>query len=590
MLELVSLSYQSSRRAAEPLPVLDALSFRVPGGHLMAVLGATGSGKSVLLRTMAGLLRVGAGAVLWNGRDVTQNLWRPNEVALVTGQDAALQPSMSVKEHVVCALMLQVAGISKRDAVVKADRLVLLCGLDTVTGVRVSDLSVAQRRRLSLAIALAGDPLMVLCDDFMAGVDPRSQRELGALLQMVARESKHRVVINATQSLAELAVYDSVLVLHEGRGCFHGPGRAITHYFSIPHTEDLYHRLAKRPSQRWQDSWNRHRDSYYAAFKLMASGAATESDLGTASDDDDGQPNDGRLRLGRGPESQDEEKAEPDVPAPQPRAGTMTQVAVLMRRRWTLFRRSKRDWWIHALLIIGMPLLALAFSWPHREVLHLLHNPEWRPAADQAVRIASFAIGFTLLQMLMVTGMAVFNGSREVAGERTIWQREHHAGLRSSAYVLSKLFYVGVLALLQAVGVGMIFDVITSGLPGNGALRVALLLLTGVAFNAICLGLSAWSKTAEQASSRGWFIAFLQAPLSGAILVLPAGISQIFQPLATAFYGWSGSMETLKGSAIFTAVDSINGTWFTVPSLAVLMLLIHTAVGLMLFITGLRRR
>ena len=589
MLELVSVSFQSPRRAPEPLPVLDALSFRVPGGHLMAVLGATGSGKSVLLATVAGQLRLGAGAILWNGRDVTQNRWRPNEVALVTGDDAALQPSMSVKEHVVCALMLQVGGITKRDAVVKADALVLLCGLDTVTSVRVSDLSAPQRRRLSLAIALAGDPLLVLCDDFMAGLDPRSQRELGALLQLVAKENAFRVVVNATQSLAELSAYDTVLVLHEGRVCFHGPGRAITHYFSIPHTEDLYHRLAKRPSQRWQDSWNRHADSYYAAFKLRA-GAASESDLGAASDDDEDRANDGRLRLGRGPEPEDEEKAEPQAPAPVARAGLGTQVAVLMRRRWTLMRRSKREWWIHALLIVGMPLLALLLSWGQREVLHQLHNPEWRPANDQLVRVASFAIGFTLLQMLMVAGMAVFNGAREVAGEKALWLREHQSGLRSSAYVLSKVFYVGFLALLQGFGVAVVFDVVTSGLPGNSALRVALLLLTGIAFNALVLGLSAWSRTAAQGAARGWALAFVQAPLSGAVLALPSVLGHAVQPVVTAYYGWAGSMETLKGTALFPGVDLVNGTWFTVPSVAVVMLLVHAVIGLLLLITGLRRR
>ena len=147
MLELVSLSHQLIRRGAEPLAVLDAISFRLPGGHLMGLVGATGSGKSVLLRTMAGTVRVQAGAVLWNGRDVTQNLWRPNEVALVTGDEGSLQPLMSVKEHVVCAIMLQVGGISKRDAVIKADRLVLFCGLDAVTGVRARDLTGVQRRR-----------------------------------------------------------------------------------------------------------------------------------------------------------------------------------------------------------------------------------------------------------------------------------------------------------------------------------------------------------------------------------------------------------------------------------------------------------
>lgn len=592
MLELVSLSHQLIRRGKEPLAVLDAVSFRLPGGHLMGLVGATGSGKSVLLRTMAGTVRVQAGAVLWNGRDVTQNLWRPNEVALVTCDDASLQPLMSVKEHVVCAIMLQVGGISKRDAVIKADRLVLFCGLDTVTGVRVRDLTAVQRRRLLLALALAGDPLLVLCDDFMAGVDPRSQRELGALLQLVARENPNRVVINATQTLAELSAYDTVLVLHEGRGCFHGPGRAITHYFSIPHTEDLYHRLAKRPSQRWQDSWNRHRDSYYGAFKLMSGMGASEAELAAASDEDeDSRSEPGRLRLGRGPEPEDEEASKAStIPPPVERAGLGTQLAVLMRRRWTLFRRNKSEWWSHALLLIGLPLVGLILSWGFRGSLKLLHNPDWKPSATEAPALAGFAIGLTLLQVLMVMGAGVLNASREIADERSIWHREHFSGLRSWSFVLSKVLHVGTIALLQAFAIGLVFDLFTTGFPGNGALRVGLLALTGLAFNFLCLGISAWSRTSDKATSRAWCLAFLQAPLSGAILALPAPLGSVLQPLTTAFYGWSGSIETLKGSVLFEPITAFNGTWFATPVVAVILLLIHAGVGLSFVISGLRRR
>lgn len=591
MLELVSISHHLPRRGTEPLTVLDSISFRVPGGHLLGLLGATGSGKSALLRIMSGLQRAQAGAVLWHGRDVTQNLWRPNEMALVTNDESALISQMNVKEHLVAALLLQVGGISRRDAVVKAEKVALLCGLDTVHTVCVMDLTVPQRRRLALAIALAGDPLLVLCDDFMAGIDPKSQRELAALLQLVAKESPYRVVINATQSLADLQAYDTVIVMNEGRVCFHGPGRAITHYFSIPHTEDLYLRLAKRPSTRWQDSWNRHRDSYYAAFKLLAGPAASESELAAASDDDeDGKKDDGRLRLGRGPDPEViEEKPEIIVPLPAARPGTGTQVAVLMRRRWTLFRRSKFQWWSQAALIIGLPLVIIAFSWGHRDALHQLHNPEWRPAGTQLPSLAAFAIGITLIQVLMITGLAVVNGAREIASERSIWQREHLSGVRSLSYSLSKVLFVGALLLVQVFGIGMVFDLVTSGLPGSGALRVSLLFFSAVAFNALVLGISAWSRTGDQAASRAWLLAFLQAPLSSAILALPIGLSTLLQPLTTAFYSWSGSMDTLKHSALFEGITAANATWFAAPSTAIFVLIGHALVGLALLSSGLRR-
>lgn len=590
MIELVSLSHLFPRRGSEPLSVLDNISLRLPGGHLLAVLGANESGKSVLLRVLAGVLKPQAGAILWNGRDVTQNRWHPNEVGYVSNDASSLQPLMSVKEHVVCAMLLQLGSASKRDIVIKADQLLVFCGLDTVSGVRVESLDPSQKRRLLLAIALVAEPLLVLCDDFTDGLDPKSERELAALLQLVARAHPHRVVLNATQSLAELGAYDTVAVLHQGRVCFHGPGRALTHYFSIPHTEDLYQRLAKRPSQRWQDSWNRHRDSYYAAFKLMSGTTSTEAELAAASDDDDGKTTPDRLRLGGSaePETMDE-AGKPAVPEPAPLAGLGTQVSVLLKRRWTVFRRSKRDWRTHIALLVGLPLLAAAFGAAQRGSLAMLRQPDAVLTPEVVTRVGVFAAGFIALQVLMVIAMAVMNGAREVASERRVWVRERFCGLRPAAYVVSKLLLVLALVLMQSLWLGLFVDAVIGGLPGNGAMRVLLLLFTSLAFTLLSLGTSALSSTADLAAARTWALAFLQIPLSGALLALPAGVNTIVQPFITAYYGWSGSVDTLKGTALFPVLEAVNGTWFATPNLALGMLVVHMIVGVMMLLIGLRR-
>lgn len=77
------------------------------------------------------------------------------------------------------------------------------------------------------------------------------QQELVALLKFVTEDLPGRIVIHATETLGNLASYDSVLILHEGRVCFHGPPRALTHYFSISTVDELYPRLAQRPAERW---------------------------------------------------------------------------------------------------------------------------------------------------------------------------------------------------------------------------------------------------------------------------------------------------------------------------------------------------
>ncbi|MDB6137150.1 MAG: ABC-type multidrug transport system, ATPase component [Verrucomicrobiaceae bacterium] len=591
MLELINLSHHVQRRGTEPLTVLDHVSMTAPGGHLLAVLGAACSGKTTLIHTLAGLRRVQSGEVVWHGRETTKQPFHPNEIGYVSGDDSSLHDLLSVKENIVGALLLRVGGISKRDALVRADKLMLFCGLDNLAGQRASTLTAPMRRRLSLAMALAPDPLLILCDDFTDGIDPKAERELAALLQLAAKENPRRLVINATQNLAKLSVYDSVVVLHEGRVCFHGPGRALTHYFSVPQIEDLYQRLAKRPSQRWQDSWNRHRDSYYAAFKLFSGGGGAETDLGTAGDDDDSPrpaKNGGRVSL-KANVAVPEEKKQDMLPPPPARPPFGTQLQVLLQRRWIMFRRSKSQMWQHIILLLGLPLTVAMLAWPEMEALRSVLKSGAAASSESLMHAGHFASLLLLLQILGLIFMATRNGSREIAGERNIWQREHLGGLRSSAYLASKVAFVGLLVLAQSLWMGLCIDLISGGLPGNGAMRLALMILTSAAFTALSLGISAFSRSGDQAASRVWMLAFLQAPLSGALIALPGWLSAVLHPLVTAFYGWSGSVETLKGSAIYEPLTKLNATWFASPTTAIVLLVLHLIVGLILASTGLRR-
>ncbi len=589
MLELINLSHHVQRRGMEPLTVLDHVSFSVPGGHLLAILGAPASGKTTLIHTLAGLRRVQSGAVVWNGRDTSpkKQPFHANEIGYVSADDSAIHELLSVKENIVSALLLRVGGLTKQEALVRADKLMLFCGLEMVAGLRTGTLTRPMRRRLSLALALAPDPLLILCDDFTDGMDPKSERELAALLQLVAREKQGRVVVNATQDLANLATYNTVVVLHEGRVCFHGPGRALTHYFSVAHTEDVYQRLARRPSQRWQDSWNRHRDSYYAAFKLTTGGSGAEAALGSAGDDDDDVRNDGRLRLGA---SIEVEKPELEgLPPPPARPSFSTQVQVLLKRRWTMFRRSKLQMWQHILLLLGLPPLVMMLAWPETEALREVLKTDAHPSPSGLMHSGHFASLLLLLQILGLIFMAARNGAREIASERNIWQREHQGGLRSSAYLTSKIAFVGALVLGQSAWMGLCIDTLGGGLPGNGALRLAIMMMTSAAFTALALAVSAFSRSGDQAASRVWVLAFLQAPLSGALIALPGWLSNALHPLVTTFYGWSGCVETMKGSIIYEPLTKLNTTWFATPDSALIALTVHLLLGLTIAALGLRR-
>lgn len=583
MLELISVSHIFTRPAKEALTALDHVSFSVPAGHLLAVIGSTGSGKSTLLHLLAGLQHPGGGTVLFRGKDLGQAALHPNEVGYVPASDHVLSEVLTVRESVMSALMLRVAGQTKDERVDRASHLLVGVGLENVASHRVSTLSPTQKRRLKLALALVSDPALVICDEFTDGLDAKSQSEMAALLKFITTDHPARVVIHATQMAANLAAYDTVVILHEGHVCFHGPSRAVTHYFSIQAIEELYPRLAKRPASRWGESWMRHRDSYYAAFKL---GSAGES-LKAPDEEEDGADSQRITLPANEKPAAPEAPAEAPAPAAPPLPSLQAQAQHLIQRRWTILRRTQREWTSQLILLVLAPVVAALLLLPNDHYLSEVTSGDTSPAVLWPAAYTC-AMGW-LLQILLALVFGVRNGAREIAGERPLYRRELAGGLRPTAYLLGKLGFILPIVILQTFLLGLTVEILTGGLPGFALPRLLLLCLTGIAFSSLCLAVSAHCRTAERAHSQAWTLAFANLFLCGALLGFPRVLGSVLHPLVTAHYGWSGGIETLKGTPLFEPLTLLVRTWFATPALSVIVLLIHFGLGVLLTLRGLRK-
>jgi ABC-type multidrug transport system ATPase subunit len=584
MLEINQLAHVVARKGKEPLQVLEQVSCIVPGGHLLALIGPTASGKTTLLHILGGLADADGGTITLNGRDLITRPLHANQLGWVTPQDDCLHEKLTVRENLMSALMLRGAGLSRDQIVAKVSHILVLVGLENIATERVSGLALPQRRRLKLGLALVADPVLVLCDDFTAGLDVRSEREMEALMRMVAADRPGRIVIHATDSLANLAAYDTVLVLHEGFVAYHGPAKALPHYFTVPTYDEVYSRLAKRPAQRWGDSWMRHRDSYYAAFKLGRTGeelSAAEEELSDTDQTIVMRQKEADAASGEAGKAAEEEEA-PVLPLP----GLFSQAAHLMKRRWTLLRRTPREWIVHLSLLAGAPVVAWLLLQPNLKHLAALKGtPAGEPwAAAYTISMIYF------IMVLLILFMSLRLAAREIAARRATYDRERTAGVRPTAALLSALFFVMPMSLLQSFWMGMFLELVSGGLPGHGGTRLALPALTGMAFAALCLGISANSRTAERAHSICLTLLSANVLLSGALLGFPRMVGHLVHPFITAHYGWSGILDTLQGDTVFGPLTTLVRTWFATPAIAAAMLGVHFVVGLVLAYIGLRRR
>ncbi|MCK2219149.1 ABC transporter ATP-binding protein/permease [Actinomadura sp. ATCC 31491] len=193
------------------------LSLKVRPGETIALVGASGAGKSTVLNLVIGFLRPTAGRILLDGRDMEElDLRSYRRFLSVVPQESILFEG-SIRENVTYG-MSDVDDERVRRALRDANALEFIDrlpdGLDTVVGERGARLSGGQRQRLAIARALIRDPRVLVLDEATSALDTRSER---LIQQALGRLVRGRTVFVVAHRLSTIRNADRIVVMHEGR-------------------------------------------------------------------------------------------------------------------------------------------------------------------------------------------------------------------------------------------------------------------------------------------------------------------------------------------------------------------------------------
>ena len=206
--------------------VVDDVSFSVPAGRSIAIVGRTGSGKSTVAMLLARLLPTPAGAVRIDGADVCDLPLSAVRKAIGYAQQDAFLFSTTVSRNIgfcldECDSDAALARIrdASREAQVLEEALGLPEQFDTVVGERGVQLSGGQKQRIALARALVREPKVLVLDDPLSAVDAKTE---SAILDAIERQAASRTVVLITHRVAAASRCDDIVVLDEGRVLEHG--------------------------------------------------------------------------------------------------------------------------------------------------------------------------------------------------------------------------------------------------------------------------------------------------------------------------------------------------------------------------------
>ncbi len=442
--------------------LLDAVSFSISAGELVAIVGPSGAGKTTLLEAIAGVAPATSGSVHLDGIDLHANPGTFRSVLGYVPQDDIIHADLSLQRTLRYSARLRLPSSTTSAEVDEAVRdAIAAVGLTGQADVRVGSLSGGQRKRASIAVELLTDPHVFFLDEPTSGLDPVTSAELIAHLRRLADRSA--TVVFTTHSAEDLAACDRIVFMTRGgRAGFVGTVDEAFEQYGVSSVPELYRRLAEPDG---------------ITFPAVTAAPAVASEAG---------PGDVNTR---------------------PVATGLTQWGVLTRRTLETLVRNR----LTLAILVGSPALVVgmfailfrpgAFDFQHPSPSSMVMIGFW-------VVFAAFFFGLTY-------------GLLQICTERTILRRERLVGLRLGAYVASKVTILVPFLLLVVVATLVVLRLLdrlpSRPLSTYASIGVGLLLC---AVAALGLGLltSASVKNVAQATLALPMLCFPAVLFSGAIV------------------------------------------------------------------------
>ncbi|WP_382359278.1 ATP-binding cassette domain-containing protein [Gordonia phosphorivorans] len=210
----IAIEAAGLRKAFKDLVAVDGVSFQVPQGRVVALLGPNGSGKTTTVNMLCTLLTPDGGSASVCGFDVVAEAPSVRQSIMLTGQFAALDEGLTGRENLI--MFGRLLGLRKNAAKARAAELLDTFGLEGAANRKVGQYSGGMRRRIDIACGLVTEPKVVFLDEPTTGLDPRSRQDVWALVESLRNQGVS--ILLTTQYLEEAdSLADRIVVIDKGK-------------------------------------------------------------------------------------------------------------------------------------------------------------------------------------------------------------------------------------------------------------------------------------------------------------------------------------------------------------------------------------
>lgn len=464
--------------------ICDNVSLNIEACELVAIVGGSGAGKSTVMNCISGYSKPTLGEVRVNGVDLYSNFESMKDIIGYVPQQDIVFENLTVFDMLSYTAKLRlpkdIGHQERKDIILKV--------IDTVELTAHKDtvikrLSGGQRKRASIAVELISDPNLFFLDEPASGLDPGTERNLMRTLKGMTVKGK--TVIFVTHSTLNLRMCDKIVFMGSGgKLCFCGSYDAALRFFGVDDLVDVYNLMTEN-SDYWQ---KKYADSTNVT-PVAASGI-----------------------------SKSQKKIH--------KHGWLHQMSVLAKRHLHILLNDKVRL---MMILLQAPLLAVLISFVADG--EQFKQYEMTKSLLFALSCSAFWIG-------------ILNSIQEICKERVILKREYMTGLRLGAYIVSKLFVMGIVCAVQAVLLTGVFSLMI-GMPDEGVITqpfaelLLITFLTALSASAVGIFVSSLFKNADRAMTVAPILLMPQLLFSGLIFKLE-GASEIISWIAACRFSMEG--------------------------------------------------
>ena len=230
-------------KSFEDKEVLHDISTVFEDGKTNLIIGQSGSGKTVLMKNLVGLLDPTSGQVLYDGRDFVamtkrEKIMLRREMGMIF-QSAALFDSLSVLENVMFPLDM-FSTKNYRDRVKRARECLDRVNLIEAQSKYPAEISGGMQKRVAIARAIALNPKYLFCDEPNSGLDPKTSLVIDELLQGITREFNITTIINTHDMNSVMGIGENILFIYEGHKEWQGVSSEIMHSTNTRLTDFIF--------------------------------------------------------------------------------------------------------------------------------------------------------------------------------------------------------------------------------------------------------------------------------------------------------------------------------------------------------------